>query len=78
MCEQGWRQCEYVMLHASVRLLGLSVSVQRLIITCDMCSYNKREEQFAARREYDDYLEEREDISTPARLAACTLSSAAS
>lgn len=27
------------------------------------CSYNKREEDFESREAYNDYLEEREDIS---------------
>ena len=27
------------------------------------CSYNKREDDFTTKDEYDDYLEEREDIS---------------
>ena len=27
------------------------------------CSFNKREEDFSSKTEYDDYLEEREDIS---------------
>jgi hypothetical protein len=27
------------------------------------CSFNKREEDFATKQEFDDYLEEREDIS---------------
>ena len=34
------------------------------------CSFNKREEDFATKQEFDDYLEEREDISER-RLAAC-------
>lgn len=28
-----------------------------------LCSFNRREEDFATKQEYDDYLEEREDIS---------------
>lgn len=32
-------------------------------ILCTLCRFNKREEDFDSRAEYDNYLEEREDIA---------------
>ena len=37
------------------------------------CRFNKREQDFATKQEFDDYLEEREDISEPSDAALLSL-----